>query len=175
MQIHPAILAATEDSTVKVVVGVIVFVIWAISQLATKMNEKKTPTPLPKIEIPQGPPPVPQPSPSPTRRTQPNKRAQIQQGKQDRQNRGLQSQQAPPPMINHGTKVIPPPLRQKPKPVQVEEQHTPITASPVTLGYYHREGPTRAEKMKTLLRPGNLRKEFILTEIFQKPISMRNE
>ncbi|HEX8341834.1 MAG TPA: hypothetical protein VF624_13065 [Tepidisphaeraceae bacterium] len=36
-------------------------------------------------------------------------------------------------------------------------------------------GPSKGQRLRALLRPGNLRKEFILTELLQKPVGLRDD
>ena len=63
--------------------------------------------------------------------------------------------------------VTPPPLQpQRRAPVVVREPEPAVVAA---------AGPSKNDRLRALLRPANLKSEFILTEILQKPVGLRDE
>lgn len=175
MTLNPLILAAGDDDPIKVIFGVIVVIVWIIGGIASAMKKKGqgsedddeilVPPPIPR-EISRAnpqiqPPPlprqaaVPRPRPSsaiPTH-TSPVLRRNIPIRKKSAAKRPA-PKKAPPPVITAPAGDI-------------------ITTSLPPAAPMQKQ--TCAKTIAQSLAPRNLRRQFILTEIFQPPITLRDE
>ncbi len=167
-----SILAASDsEPTLKIIIGLIAAGIWVIAQIASAVGKKKDKSRVPEQEIivdvsrsDQAPPRRTQQVPHQQRpgkqRPEPNQRRQRAGQYQDQQ-------QVRVPQ--------PPPLQQQQQRRQMPEASRPVArlepavphASPLQIG--------KRDRLRTLLRPKNLQKEFLLTEILQPPIALRPE
>ena len=157
-------------SDFEIIIGIAVFLFWVIAALGGKikdaMNKQQPPanpgeeTPLQRmqreiaeqIERMHGRPVAPQPPPLPQMQRQP----QVQQPpkQQRRSSKRIQPIAAPPP----------PPVEASPPPPAA-----PLIAprpAPQTVA---------APVIRRWLTPATLRQQFILTELFQPPLSMRED
>jgi len=199
---HFSILAQGEDPTLKIIIGVVFAGIWILAQVLSAWNERQkkkqrqqktgqtdlpsdviVPIPAPRREKPaqssrrnQAPPRTQAPP-----RNQPPARSQPPRiPQQARQQANL------PPR-----RTAPPPPMQKPRPVAQESQSTPAMSAKRQQAQVAAEDlaeasgssapvatsssgiPQSSARIRSLLRPRNLRKEFILTEILQPPVGIR--
>jgi hypothetical protein len=170
------ILAASE---IELVIGIIVFVIWVLGALASKLKggpqqqqQPGQPSPLERmqqeiaehIRIAHGhsapPPPLPQqPMPREASRQWPVQQPTQQQQHQQRQAKQRQQKKPKPPRPVFAD-VPPPPLPKSSPIVAVPLPPKPAIAAP---------------QIRRWLTPATLRQQFILTELFQPPMSMRED
>lgn len=176
-----------EFSIFKLLVPILIALFWLITQILASVAEKKKKTP--PGETMENPPistdseeSVFQPNPSPKRVPQ-----------APRQGR-------PRPPVRQPKKTIrqpqPPPLPSRYKPqstqptsaetIEIPPQFSTPSPSLSSLpaigtteigasGTTQPDGPNRLHRLRAILRPANLRKEFILTEILQPPVGLRSD
>ncbi|HEX8323017.1 MAG TPA: hypothetical protein VF595_03810 [Tepidisphaeraceae bacterium] len=159
------ILAAGDDPTVKIVIGVVVAAIWIISQvigaLTKKPDQQRPPSRLPPTA--GRPPDMPQRQPPMGRTNVPR------------------SQPPVPPRIK---RQKPPPVRQQPQTVQSRPAPAALpTAQPFTRRAPLADAPSpkpaaaagipRRQMLNALLKVRNLRKAYILAEVLQPPVALR--
>lgn len=149
---------AAQDPIVTIIVLLFFGGVWVLSQVLTALSNKKKqdqqqprPPRPPRGEPPGVPRPQREPRPPRPPRSVPPPRQSMPQSVSRRQ----QSQSGPPPLEQVTN------LRAAVAPVYRAKESTET------------DGPTRRDRLKSILRPRNLRKEFILTEILQPPISVR--
>jgi hypothetical protein len=187
------IFAQSEgDPTIKIVLAVVAGIIWVVAQAASawKDRQKSSPPPVPRREpraepptvgYPQGyqqqrqgPPQLPRPVPQQRRPMQDTPRPQSQQGQRTGQKRSNkkaeQARRRAAEELQRMTREAPPPPPVTRVPVR-HEAYAEAVAETVKV----EQSPSTGQRVRALLRPKNLRKEFILTEVLQKPISMRDE
>jgi len=167
---------AESDPTVKIVIGVVFAGIWVLSQVASAWSERRKKQ---QQQVPPPPRPARAPRGVPTGGPMPQRAPQ-----QPRPPHSV----APPPLRRGSVPQSVPqsvPRRQAPARTVPSAQQTATTiqenaAAVKADAHVYRtkqsspsEGPTRRDRLKSILRPRNLRKEFILTEILQPPISVR--
>ncbi|HEX4794780.1 MAG TPA: hypothetical protein VH370_13355 [Humisphaera sp.] len=177
----PYQIIAAADEEVKILVGVIVAIIWGLAQVASWIKKPSAPSKprpagaFPKPPIKQAMPmrmaPMPQarprqmaasalrPPPVPARRTQPA---------------------AKPTAAARTPRIMPPPLpsarrpQPAPAPPPVARAAPPRPAPPPPPAPAAAPA-TRSAGINRWLRPATLRRQFILTEIFQKPLALRSD
>ena len=173
-------LAQQEDPTLKIIIGVLFAGIWIFTQVLAAWNErqkKKQRQQNRQIELPPDvivPPSRQQPPP---RRVPPVSAEQAKREKRIEQRPLRQQKQrtGPPPR----PKILQAPPPQQPRPPARPAQAQQVFRQPVAVESAAEETPTATKmpagslRLRTLLRPKNLRKEFILTEILQPPVSVR--
>ncbi|MGC4032668.1 MAG: hypothetical protein QM754_13240 [Tepidisphaeraceae bacterium] len=162
-------LAAGDDSLVKIVIGLVVAVIWVAVQAYQKLTEKgdkKLPPSRPPAE--RRPPPVRQlPQDPPITGQLPQR--------QNRPKPQRRPQQSPPPVRTPPRLETPgvrapaamselPPAR---PPRRAVGEAPPASGAAQTL--------PRGQVVGALLKPRNLKKAFILTEILGPPVAMKGE
>ena len=155
------LLAASDFD---LVVGIIVMIIWGIAALAGKLKNAMTPRP--------GSPPG-SPQPTPLQRLQQEIADQIRQ-----MNEG-QAARMPPPLPSDRR----PPARQQQQRRRMQPVAAPPppakpalqTAPPVAAAAKPKPPTVQAPTIRRWLTPTTLRQQFILTELFQPPLSMREE
>jgi hypothetical protein len=168
-------LAAPEDQEFgifKVIVPIIIAVFWVIAQILSSIgSKKKDRTPPAEAEYPVSLPPE-----APVPQRQPKQQRQVKHRADTRQQRERQRQQQ---------RVVPPPLQVRAQPRPAVQATAPVTAdstdaiAATQLGASSSRksdaGPNANQRLRALLRPKNLKKEFILTEILQSPVGMRRD
>ena len=204
----PIILADSDgDPTFKIIIGVLFFVIWIVTQVVSSFNSRRQKTRLPPAPQQRADPPTGRPKPMGRIDQRLEKKRQAadlrREAAEARQRAAAELQKMgrrqPPPMPVpvKRTPVEQPPMRQQPAARQQPQRQparqpqtkrpTPIatTAAPArrmniaasAIGgdeVKKPEGPTNNQRLRAVLRPRNLRKEFILTELLQKPVGMRD-
>jgi hypothetical protein len=173
-------ILAESDPTLKIVIGLIFAGIWVVAQILSALGKNKEKTRAPDANYPAGlPPEAPLPPPRPARQTpRPvKKRVETKQRQRlDRQQTQRVEQQVermhPPQrsMQVPAGRVPPLPPAQQPS-SQPVERVIGLVAKPVARATP--KGPTSAQRLTAILRPKNLRKEFILTELLQPPLALR--
>lgn len=185
-----AVMAQQNDevSIFKLIVPILIALFWLITQiLASVAEKKKKRSPPDTIEIPpistepekSVPHPVPPPKRVPQAPRQGRPRPSV------RQPQRTMGQPKPPPLTARPNKPQPlttPPVRdiETSSPSQAS---APILSSSSSLATTEigssrktpHQGPDRMDRLRAILRPANLRKEFILTEILQPPIGLRSD
>lgn len=147
-QLH--ILAA---DAVEILIGVVIFVLWILGQLASviagkkkkeqkQQRERANPVPTYEETIQQSP------FPDPRQQTQQQQRAQQQQ---QQQRRRRQQQQTPP--------------QQQRRP-QFADTAPPVSA-PATV--QRERAAVTAEQIRTMLRPQTVKHAYVLSEVLGKP------
>ncbi len=189
------ILAASDDggSTVKIVIGLVFAGIWVIAQILASVGKKKDktrpasgnqPIVLPH-EMAQPPASAPRQQPPVQKRieTKQQQRLEKQNRQRMQQQRIDQQPQMPTRSSTPSRQSPPPPIRQQRqtapsmRPAVALPPDSPIAAT--AFGTRSQQasrtntGPTPAHRLHAILRPGNMQKEFILTEILQPPLSQR--
>ncbi len=176
MNLEQLNILAEKDPTLQIIIGVAAFAIWILAQLASALGKKKDKVRLPEhdqqqapVEFPHAPQPPPRQAPSPAHRQQRPVKQRPQTSQRRRQAEEYRQLQPPP--------LTPPPRRAAPEPAPAAEAYQrrdqrvlaaqQASQTPTTLNFPKRD------RLRSLLRPKNLRKEFLLTEILQSPIGLR--
>jgi type IV secretory pathway VirB10-like protein len=170
------ILAQEESSTLKVIIGIVFAGIWIIAQILSSVGKKKEKPPPQAdypIELPRDSMPVPVPAPPPRQQRPVKQRVETKQRQREQQRRP-QSGPTPPPLVQQTTRQSQQQRRAE-EPVGPVDPHSPILAGAVGSKGAGKTSIKRSDRLRALLRPGNLRKEYILTELFQPPVSQRPE
>ena len=195
------LVAPESDSTFKVVIGVAFAALWLLAQAASAWSDRKKKKPpirqpAPKAETPvrerergaqrKSPPPLqPQRRPqnvpasrqqksAPPVRQQPDLARRQREAEKVRQQASDQRQTLSHPSAQKAAREVfkmavpPPPPRRM---IQDVSSEALGLATPAQAAAGQSVGP-RA-RLQTLLQPRNLRKEFIITEVLQKPIGLR--
>ena len=169
------ILGAPDDDGVgifKLIVPIIIAVFWVVAQILSSLGDKKKKrTPPAEAEYPislpsEVPPPQPIPQRAPKQQRPVKHRAQTNQ--QQRQNA---QRSAPPPLQQ---RVNPQPTRQ---PAARLDPNSPILQAEVgsRAGSASSRGSVTSQQLRALLRPKSLKHAFILTEILQPPVGIRDD
>jgi hypothetical protein len=189
------ILAAGDDGVGKVLFGLIFLVLWGVSAIMTQVSKQKEkqrrdrlrmelerqasappilpPLPAPRRQSPIIVPPIPAPRPgSPTLR-QPKVPHAV-------------TAQRPQPQASPKRKIFPKlkiPRRPPPQPAQPARRMpveplrpSTIVAAPVAVSALTpspRPTSATASTLRAWLRPNTLRQQFILTEVLQPPVGLR--
>jgi hypothetical protein len=181
MALPHQILAA--DNELKIFVWVAVAIIWGLAHIASWIKKAASPPkpratnirkppikqamPMRMASMPQG---RPQPASMPRQVPLPARRIPVAKLVAP----GRASRVMPPPLPGARLQPAPPPVpvarvAQPPRPAPAPE----LTPAPPTPA---RSAPaTRSAGINRWLRPATLRRQFILTEIFQKPLAQRSE
>ncbi len=166
----PYLLAETEIP-LKLIIGVVFFLIWVISQVITAATKNKNE---PVIPPPPSVPPQ-QPTSPPARVNRPVppvQQKQNQRAKQQQRQQPAARRQQPPPLKKPHRREVAEPLVTLTEVVETVAARSPIVqAQPKRKS----EGPNNQERLIAILRPANLRKDFILTEILRPPLSLRDD
>jgi hypothetical protein len=182
-------ILAESDPTVKIVIGIVVFLLWVISQVAGAVGSKKKTPPVPQmpsqLPLPRRNPPArgervqrdasvnrqapPRPITPAERRAQAKNAARQEKLRRQNEERARALQQ----MQQRGVSQ-PPPLRVAPAP-EAQDVRSKVVVAATPVPSRAAEGPTRRERLRSILRPRNLQKEFMLTEILQPPVALRND
>jgi hypothetical protein len=172
------LLAAADDSPIKVVVGAIFIFIWIISGLmsaaAKKREEERRKRAFESIPVdgpiaPQSSLPPQLPFPTPVQMQPPVQQFPPMLRRIDSPLRQQLRRALKPPKLRR-TSAASPPI-QLPKPATLP----PIQAANPAPIPTPLQIPTSASAstLRSWLRPATLRQQFILTEVFQPPISLR--
>lgn len=166
------ILAQDDSSTLKVIIGIVFAGIWIIAQILSSVGKKKEKPPQ-QADYPIDITPDTMPAPVPPRQQRPVKhRVETHQRQRaQQQQRRAETAAVPPPLVQTARQSQQ--QRRVDGPVAPVDPNSPILANAVGTKSSSRTAVTRADRLRALLRPGNLRKEYILTEVFQPPISQR--
>ena len=195
MNALPYILADSDVNWPKIIFGVIFVIIWGISALVSWINkqqqEAKRRQVREQLERSAGRMPQQQ------QRQPPRQPVRIAEGLAQRFPDVLlpPAPMPPPPLPQHRRPMPPPRLPAPPKPVRrapkqprrvtpVQTEQLPVLEEDVPLTPIAPQGPivspTRAAKpavdaqaLANWLRPATLQKQFILTEILQPPLALR--
>jgi hypothetical protein len=184
------ILADNESNIVKILFGAIFLVIWAVSalmsMLAKKKEQERRERVRREIELGRSLPPMqqmPGPMAPPPMRSPHAPQAPPVRGKPPRP---APLRPAPPPRVQQQPKKrfpvkAPTSRRAQPVPVAPEarpsDARTVVESAPAPRAI---EAPARrgssptAAALHAWLKPDTLRKQFILTEVLQPPLAMRN-
>jgi hypothetical protein len=182
-----AILADTESNVIRVLFVVVFLVIWAVSalmsMLAKKKEQERRERVRREIELGRSMPPMQQQMPGqrPPMRPPPQMPRQQQAPRPQQQAprpAPARAQQQPPkkrfPVKTPVTRRTPTPaVTQEYRPAEIAAQveRAPIiTAPPV-----RRTIAPTAAALSAWLRPSTLRQQFILTEVLQPPLAMRED
>jgi hypothetical protein len=186
MPSFPPILASPDDATFKIIFWVIVGVIWAIASAVgaiknkIKQAQKRAAAGLlpidltPRMEV--KPPALPRPQqqmawqmnvPSALASRGPAPRQQQQQKKATR----------PPPLRPVATPSArrPPPQLPTAPPIQRSAAATAASSSQAVARSRSEDRAPLAVKLAATLRPQSLRTQWLLTEILNKPLSLRDD
>lgn len=184
-----AVMAQQNDevSIFKLIVPILIALFWLITQiLASVAEKKKKRSPPDTIEIPpistEPEKSVPQPGPPPKRVPQAPRQGRPRPPV--RQPQRTMGQPKPPPLTARPNKPQPlttPPVHDIETSSPSQASAPILSSSPLatteigsSLTTSH-QGPDRMDRLRAILRPANLRKEFILTEILQPPVGLRSD
>ena len=159
----PMLAASGDDPTVKLIIGVAIAAFWIIAQVIGSLTKKPDKTLPPSRNRPQPttnlPPVLQRPVPTPRSTVPPAKR--------------------PPPMRPQrtGPPLRAPDVRRLPaKPLAAAPpmpRPAPATRAALTQSAPAVQPMQQRELLGALLRPRNLRKAFVLTELIQPPVALR--
>jgi hypothetical protein len=182
------ILARGEDDAVKIIFGIIVVVVWIVSAIASQLKkqkqQQKKEADWERIlrEQTQGTPPQSQQQTPPVLRPQPQRTVPPPTPSRPRpvpqaKKRSVPKQRPSPP--RPVSRPQSPPPRQVPAMARTEESdtHAVLTRqAPAAPVQPLRPPPSlTTESLARWLRPATLRQQFILTEILQPPLSLRDQ
>jgi hypothetical protein len=188
-----SILADSEDSTVKWIFGLVFLVIWAVSalmsMLAKKKEQERRERVRREIELGRSMPPSPvqqapmQQSPRPIRPPTQQPRPPMQQPRPRPQPAPPRPAQARPAPQKQPKKRFPvkTPAARPSAPARVLQAEPAeaviLDASPFapTTTAAKRPNAPSAAALHTWLKPATLRQQFILTEVLQPPVAMRDQ
>ena len=165
-------ILARNDSPEGVIIFIIIAVLWVLGHLASFLK---------KASSPAKPRTVPKPPPVPT-----SVRLQIPAMKQALRSAPPMARpvKTPPARIKQqrtavfSARPVPPPLpaARVPQPAPAPRKPAPAPApEPVATSAQATRRPAFASSINRWLQPNTLRKQFILTEIFQPPLALRDE
>lgn len=166
---QPMHILAAQDPIVTLIVMLFFGVVWVLSQVMAAMAEKRKK---------QKGPPVPRPP----RGVPPDRPEPVRESRPPRPPRGERPPVRQPSTPKTTSRRRPPPLQSSVGPVTAMEppayEHELYTAQAYHTKLEKREtakaeSPDSLARVRTLLRPRNLRKEYILTEILQPPVALR--
>jgi hypothetical protein len=139
----------------KIVIGIVIAVVWWIAGMISAASKKKSP---PRMDLPAPPPPAPAhppPQPAPAMKSnRPPRTPQRMPQRQVRTKSGLQRALESVPI----------------RPVTPVSES--ITIIPPVASVNHHVS-ANATRISTWLTPATLKQQFILTEILQPPLAMR--
>lgn len=167
----PLLAASGEDPTVKIVIGAVVAVIWVLSQIFGAMTKKPDQSLPPSRPRPRPQPTVAPPTPM-QQRTQMQPADVTQQARQRPPQLRQPSQQVPkqparrqPPVRRQAVQpaVAPPSTHRQPATARSTEVVPPAAA----------KGMPQRDMIDALLKPRNLRKAYVLTELLRPPVALR--
>lgn len=169
----PYILADTETSITKFIFGAIFFLIWAVSAAMSALAKKKEQERRERVrqQIEHGtamPPPVPMPPQQRPQMQQPIRRQPMV--RKTAPPRPVQRRATPPKIVRRQQQPVP--VRQpqpEPEPVRLAAVAPPLPAATAP----QRPSSANAATINAWLRPGTLRRQFILTEVLQQPLALR--
>ncbi len=174
--LHGILAESDESNLPKVIFGVIFFAIWAISAIASAIAKKKEQERRRQVResIERGPAPPPLPEPTPQRRVPrqppprpaPATRAPVQPKRFPVKSPRPVARRAAPSLASSSTSEVEPSSAAR-APVAATE----ISAQPVAPS--RRSTGVTAGALHLWLKPSTLRQQFILTEVFQPPLALR--
>ena len=180
---HPLhILAASADEDlVKIVIFVIIGIFWAIGHLASWIKKAGTkPNVRPAPRPPVRPPAIPalkqalQSAPPRAVAKTPPARLKLQQ-----RQAAFPKRPVPPP-LPPGARIAPPAYAQIPQPPLIAlvprpaPAPAPRTAAPAVASVQAARPVAFAASLNRWLQPNTLQKQFVITEIFQPPLALRD-
>lgn len=187
----PDIILAQQNEEVgifKLIVPILIAIFWLVTQVLASWSEKKKKSP---PSDPDQTPPVPtlpesaspRPAPSPKRVPQAPRQGRPRPPvhRSSRPAGSSVPPPLPPKLSKPKPEVIPPPepapeMAKKPQQANEILSSLPLVASEIgSKTTMSSQGPDRLDRLRAILRPANLRKEFILTEILQPPVGLRSD
>ena len=176
------VMAASDSDPVKVIFGIIVFVIWALSSLASNANKKAEEEKRRRfretMERDQSPlPPFPVAPAAERTSSAPQPPVMMRRLDLPVPQRPLPKAKVPQRLIKSRKKVAGPPPLRTPIPLPATPAPAPsptptdVIQSPTVAAA--QASAATAASLRAWLRPATMRQQFMLTEVLQPPLALR--